>query len=46
VATFVEKPAIIEAAGNKPKIIREFVGRVNTGTTLRAKSSTSLAPFR
>lgn len=31
-ATFVEKPSIIEAAGNKPKIIREFVGRVNTGT--------------
>ena len=31
-ATFVEKPSIIEAAGNKPKIIREFVGRVNTKT--------------
>lgn len=31
-ATLVEKPAVIEAAGNKPKIIREFVGRVNTQT--------------
>lgn len=31
-ATFIEKPSIIEAAGNKPKIIREFVGRVNTNT--------------
>lgn len=31
-ATFIEKPSIIEAAGNKPKIIREFVGGVNTGT--------------
>ena len=31
-ATLIEKPSIIEAAGNKPKIIREFVGRVNTNT--------------
>ena len=27
----VEKPTVIEAAGNKPKRIEEFVGRVNTG---------------
>ena len=27
----IEKPTIIEAAGNKPKEIREFAGRVNTG---------------
>ena len=26
-------PTRIEAAGNKPKLIDEFVGRVNTGTT-------------
>ena len=26
----IEKPMIIEACGNKPKIIREFFGRVNT----------------
>ncbi|MEL7368563.1 MAG: cupin domain-containing protein [Myxococcota bacterium] len=28
----IETPTVIEAAGNKPKIIKEFVGRVNTGT--------------
>lgn len=28
--TFIEKPARIEAAGNKPKLIDEFIGRVNT----------------
>ncbi len=28
----IEKPTQIAAAGNKPKIIREFVGRVNTKT--------------
>ena len=28
----IEQPAIIEAAGNRPKIIEEFVGRVNSGT--------------
>ena len=26
----IDKPAVIEAAGNKPKRIEEFVGRVNT----------------
>ena len=26
----IEKPTIIEAAGNKPKIIEEFIGRVNS----------------
>lgn len=28
----IEKPTIIEAAGNKPKVIEEFIGRVNSGT--------------
>lgn len=28
----IEKPSIIEAAGNKPKIIKEFIGRVNSDT--------------
>lgn len=28
--TWIEQPSRIEAAGNKPKIIEEFVGRVNT----------------
>lgn len=31
--TLVEKPTRIEAAGNKPKIIEEFIGRVNSGHT-------------
>jgi quercetin dioxygenase-like cupin family protein len=30
--TLIEKPTVIEAAGNKPKVIEEFVGRVNSGT--------------
>ena len=29
----VPAPTRIEAAGNKPKIIEEFIGRVNSGTT-------------
>lgn len=28
----VEAPSIIKAQGNMPKIIEEFIGRVNTGT--------------
>ncbi len=28
----IEKPSKIQAAGNKPKIIEEFIGRVNSGT--------------
>ena len=36
--TLIESPTQIEAAGNKPKIIREFIGRVNSQT-----ESTSLA---
>ena len=31
--TLIENPAVIKAAGNKPKIIEEFVGRVNTDTS-------------
>jgi mannose-6-phosphate isomerase-like protein (cupin superfamily) len=27
----IQGPARVEAAGNKPKVIEEFVGRVNTG---------------
>ena len=27
----IEAPAVVEAAGNKPKRIEEFAGRVNTG---------------
>lgn len=31
--THIQKPSIIAAAGNKPKIIEEFVGRVNSKTS-------------
>lgn len=30
--TLIDSPTQIEAAGNKPKIIREFIGRVNSQT--------------
>ena len=30
--TFIQKPSIVKAAGNKPKIIEEYVGRVNSAT--------------
>ena len=31
-ATLIEKPTIVEAAGNKPKRIEEYVGRITTQT--------------
>ena len=31
--TKIDKPTIIEAAGNKPKIIKEFIGHVNSKTS-------------
>ncbi len=39
--THIAAPSIIEAAGNKPKIIAEFVGRVNSKT-----ESVSIARMR
>jgi mannose-6-phosphate isomerase-like protein (cupin superfamily) len=30
--THLRAPSVIEAAGNKPKIIEEYIGRVNSGT--------------
>jgi mannose-6-phosphate isomerase-like protein (cupin superfamily) len=30
--TFIKGPSIIKACGNKPKIIEEFIGRVNSNT--------------
>ncbi|HVE71269.1 MAG TPA: cupin [Thermoanaerobaculia bacterium] len=30
--TFIQQPSIVQAAGNKPKIIEEYVGRVNSHT--------------
>ncbi len=32
-AKFISKPTVIEAAGSKPKLIEEFIGRVNSGTS-------------
>ena len=31
-AVHIRKPTVIQAAGNKPKLIEEFVGRVNSST--------------
>ena len=31
-AAFIQKPTIVEAAGQPPKSIEEFIGRVNSGT--------------
>lgn len=31
-ATLIPGPSVIQAAGNKPKRIEEYVGRVNSGT--------------
>ncbi|MGD8331403.1 MAG: cupin [Acidobacteriota bacterium] len=30
--TLIDTPTVIEAAGNKPKIIQEYIGRVNSDT--------------
>jgi len=30
--TLIATPTIIQAAGNKPKVIEEFIGRVNSST--------------
>lgn len=32
-AIFIEKPAVVPAAGTKPKSIEEFIGMVNSGTS-------------
>ena len=39
--TLISKPTRVEAAGNKPKLIDEYVGRVNSAT-----STTSIAHMR
>lgn len=31
--TYIKSPTLIEAAGNKPKRIEEFIGRVNSETS-------------
>ena len=32
-ATLIQKPTAIQAAGQPPKLIEEFIGRVNSATT-------------
>ena len=32
-ASFIQKPTVIDAAGQPPKSIEEFIGRVNSGST-------------
>ena len=29
----IKSPSVIKAAGNKPKVINEFIGRVNSNST-------------
>jgi mannose-6-phosphate isomerase-like protein (cupin superfamily) len=41
VPTLIAKPTRVEAAGNKPKLIDEYIGRVNSST-----SATSIARMR
>ena len=36
-ARLIDKPTIVESAGNKPKRIEEFVGLVNSGTRGRER---------
>lgn len=40
-AVKIDKPTVIEAAGNKIKIIKEFIGRINT-----ANSDVSIAQMK
>jgi len=28
----IQRPAVVQAAGNKPKVIEEYIGRINTDT--------------
>ncbi len=39
--TLIARPTRVEAAGNKPKLIDEYIGRVNSAT-----SATSIAHMR
>jgi hypothetical protein len=32
-SSLIPSPSIVQAAGNKPKVIEEFIGRVNSGTS-------------
>jgi mannose-6-phosphate isomerase-like protein (cupin superfamily) len=41
VPTLIARPTRVEAAGNKPKLIDEYIGRINSAT-----SATSIAHMR
>ncbi|CCQ89176.1 conserved hypothetical protein [Nitrospina gracilis 3/211] len=32
-ARFIDKPTLVEAAGTKPKVIKEYIGNVNSKTS-------------
>src|SRR5262245_43567867 len=45
--TLIERPTRIQAAGNMPKLIDEFIGHVNTaGKSAEAKPQISIAHMR
>lgn len=43
-AIHIEKPTVIEAAGQPPKLIEEYVGRVNSGTAAVSLARMSSPP--
>jgi quercetin dioxygenase-like cupin family protein len=43
-ATHIPKPSIIQAAGNKPKRIEEYIGRVNSKSTAASIARMNSAP--
>jgi ethanolamine utilization protein EutQ len=44
VPTLISAPARIEAAGNKPKLIEEYIGQVNSGTAAVSVAHMHSAP--
>lgn len=42
--TFITQASRIESAGNKPKIIEEFIGRINSGTEALSIAKMSSPP--
>jgi mannose-6-phosphate isomerase-like protein (cupin superfamily) len=43
-ATFIRQPTVIQAVGNKPKRIEEFIGRVNSSTAALSIARMSSPP--
>ena len=42
--TLIPKPTVIQSAGNKPKLIEEYVGRVNSRTDLTSVAKMKSPP--